>query len=210
MNPAQKKAVEIVKQIAAKLFICPGLKEVEVAEWIRLELCRYGAKPAFRIIVASGRRAALPHGFATQKVIRSGEMVVIDFGALYQGECSDITRTLFVSRPNVRQNKIYNIVKEAQRRAIGKVKAGRPCNEVDKTARDYIKKKKLGHCFIHTTGHGIGQKVHQRPKISLKNSKKLEVGMVITIEPGIYIKGWGGVRIEDMVLVTKSGCKVLT
>jgi hypothetical protein len=122
MNPAQKKAVEIVKQIAAKLFICPGLKEVEVAEWIRLELCRYGAKPAFRIIVASGRRAALPHGFATQKVIRSGEMVVIDFGALYQGECSILLGPCLLADPMYDKIRFIILLKKHKDERLAKSK----------------------------------------------------------------------------------------
>lgn len=210
MNPAQQKAVEITRQILARLFVGAGLKERDVAEWIRLELCRHSAKPAFRTIVASGRRSAFPHGRATNKTIKNGDLVVVDFGALYQSERSDVTRTFIIGRPNVRQKKIYAIVKEAQRRAINAVKAGVTCAEIDRAARDYIKSKKLGHCFIHTTGHGVGKKIHQGPKISLRNKNKLQAGMVITIEPGVYIKGWGGVRIEDMVLVTKEGHKILT
>jgi Xaa-Pro aminopeptidase len=173
-------------------------------------LFRHGAKPAFQTLVASGKRGAFPHGHPTNKIIANGEMVVIDFGALYRGERADISRTLSVGKADPKQKKIYAIVQEAQRRAIKKVAAGVECREVDLAARDYIKSRILGHAFIHTTGHGIGRKVHQGPKISLRNKNKLKAGMVITIEPGIYIKGWGGVRIEDMVLVTKKGCKVLT
>ena len=210
MNPAQLKAIAIAKNIVAKLSIHPGETEAEVAAWIGQELKKKGAKPAFKTIVASGKRAALPHGYATNKEIKNGELVVVDFGALYQGQRSDLTRTYIVGKPKARQKKIMAIVREAQTRAIKAVKAGVACRDIDQAARDYIKHKLFGHCFIHTTGHGIGRKTHQAPKISMHNRRLLQAGTVITIEPGIYIKGWGGVRIEDMVLVTTKGCRLLT
>ena len=210
MNPAQSKAIAIAKRIANKLKIADGRNEIAVAAWIKNELKKAGAGPAFRIIVASGKRSAQPHGFATAKKIKRGELVVVDFGALYNGYRSDLTRTFFVGKPSIRQKKIYNLVKVAQQKAIQSVREGRECREVDGAARNYIKRGGLGKYFIHTTGHGIGKKVHQAPKISRKNRRKLKAGQVITIEPGIYIRGWGGVRIEDMVLVTEKGCKILT
>jgi len=210
MNPAQHKAIRFACQIMASLKIHPGWKENEIAELIRLQLKQCGAKPAFRIIVASGQRSAKPHGFATGKRIKSGELVIVDFGALYQGFRSDLTRTFVVGKPTKKQAAIIKVVKESQRLAKKAIKADVECRVIDKVARDYIKSQGHGKKFIHTTGHGIGRKVHQGPKLSLKNRRRLRAGQVITIEPGIYIKGWGGVRIEDMVMVTKSGYKELT
>lgn len=210
MNQSQLKAVRIADRVLNALVVKPGLKELDVALQIRSLLAEHGAKPAFRTIVASGKRAALPHGFAADKKIRSGELVVIDFGALYNGYRSDMTRTFIVGKPTARQKKIYNIVKKAQAGAIKAVRAGRSCCEIDAAARDYIAEQGFGKYFIHSTGHGVGRKVHEAPKISRRNRNRIRNGMVLAIEPGIYIKGWGGVRIEDMVLVTEKGCRLLT
>jgi Xaa-Pro aminopeptidase len=194
----------------AGLRVPAGPSEMEIACRINAWLKRLGARPAFRIIVASGKRSAIPHGYATQRNIRQGDLVVIDFGALYNGYRSDITRTFIAGKASPRQKKIYQIVREAQKKAIKAVRPGGVCREVDRAARSYIEKQGFGKYFIHNTGHGIGKRVHQAPKISRKNARRLKAGMVITIEPGIYIKGWGGVRIEDMVLVTKRSCRILT
>ncbi|OGC24992.1 hypothetical protein A2291_01590 [candidate division WOR-1 bacterium RIFOXYB2_FULL_42_35] len=210
MSKSQLKAVRIAESILASLKVSAGMKEVEVAQYIKDALNNYKSKPAFRIIVASGKRSALPHGFATNKVIKNGDLVVVDFGAVCNGYLSDITRTKIVGQPNKKQEQIFSIVKEASRRAIKKVKAGIACSEVDAAARDYIREQGYGKYFIHTTGHGVGRKIHEVPKISRRNRNRLKVGTVITIEPGIYIKGWGGVRVEEMVVVTKRGCRILT
>lgn len=135
---------------------------------------------------------------------------MIDFGANVNGWRSDITRTFVLGKPTAKQCRIINIVRIAQRKAIKAIKPGVTINKIDKIARDYIASQGFGKNFIHTTGHGIGRRVHQAPKVSRHNRNRLRVGMVKTIEPGIYIKGWGGVRLEDMVEVAKRGCKVLT
>jgi Xaa-Pro aminopeptidase len=210
LNQSQKKAIDITIRVLSQLGISEGRTEKQVADQIKLILKKLRAKPAFRIIVASGKRSAIPHGFATRKRIKRGELVVIDFGALYNGYRTDITRTVTTRKATERQKKILRIVKEAQRRAIKKVRVGVPCCEVDRAARAYIENKGFGKYFVHSTGHRIGRKTHEAPKISKGNRKMLKAGMVICIEPGIYIKGWGGVRIEDMVLVTQKGCKLLT
>lgn len=210
MTKAQKKAIQIAEKFLATLKISAGMKESDVAAQIKLHLNKYQAKPAFKTIVASGKRSALPHGFATEKKIQKGDLVVVDFGALYNGYRSDITRTKIVGQATKQQQKIFAIVKEASRRAIEKVRPGVSCWEVDAAARDYIHEQGYGKYFIHTTGHGVGRKIHEAPKISKRNRNRLRAGTVITIEPGIYIKGWGGVRIEEMVLVTRTGYKVLT
>jgi len=221
VNRSQLKAVEIACQVMAGLRIKAGQTEKEIASWIKHELGSRNALPAFDVIVASGKRSVVPHARPTRKKIKNGEQVVVDLGAKYKGYCSDITRTFFVGKMSPKFLKLFKIVRVAGQRSLSAVRAGAWCREVDSRAREYIKrfcfktchiseKKCSGDCFIHTTGHGIGKKVHQEPRISLKSRKKLKAGMVITIEPGIYIKGWGGVRIEDMVLVTQKGCKVLT
>jgi Xaa-Pro aminopeptidase len=210
INKSQLKAIKIATKVYSLIKIKAGMTERDVEKQIKSLLKKFRAKPSFRIIVGSGKRSALPHCFATDKVIKRGELVVIDFGAVYNGYCSDITRTVVVGKASVKQKKIYKIVKIAQSRAIKAIKAGKICSEVDYAARGYIQSKGFGKYFIHTTGHGIGKRVHQAPKISTKNRRRLKEGMVITIEPGIYIKSLGGVRIEDMFLVTKNGAKRLT
>lgn len=210
MNKSQLKAVKIADRVLARLRVRAGQKEKEVAQQIRGLLRGLAARPSFRIIVASGKRSARPHGFASDKRIRQGDLVVIDFGALYNGYRSDMTRTFVVGKPSPKQREVYRIVLEAQKRAIKAVRAGQACFEIDRAARQYIDDQGFGKYFVHSTGHGIGRRVHQAPKISKKNRQRLKKGMVITIEPGIYIRGWGGVRIEDMVLVTRSGCRLLT
>ena len=210
IHPSQKKAIEIAVKVFSKLRLSSGQTEIDIANQIKTQLARYGARPSFRIIVASGKRSALPHGFATRKKIQRGDLVVIDFGAVYNEYRSDLTRTKVAGKFTQKQRKIYSIVKKAQEEAVKMVKANQTCSDVDRAAREYIKAKGYGKYFIHTTGHGITKKVHAAPKISSRNKNKLKVGTVITIEPGIYIKGWGGVRIEDMFLVTKNGCKVLS
>ena len=210
MNRQQQQAILIARKIISLLSPHSGQTEEDIAHFIQKQLKKYGARPAFRVIVASGPRSALPHGRATARKLGRGELVVIDFGALYNGYRSDVTRTFVLGPASPRQKKIMQVVLAAQQRAIRAVRAGERCSTVDRAARGYIERKGCGKYFIHSTGHGIGQRVHQSPKISRKNHRRLKAGQVITIEPGIYLKGWGGVRIEDMVEVTKKGCRILT
>ena len=210
MNRDQLRAVELAVAILRNISFRPGETEKQVAGRIAAQLKAAGARPAFRTIVASGPRSAKPHGYATNKKIGPGEIVMIDMGALYRGVRSDITRTFLPARPTAKQKKIYRIVKEAQARGIKAVKAGVEARSVDAATRNYIKSQDYGVYFIHTTGHGVGKKIHEAPKLSRRNRNKLRVGQVITVEPGIYLEGWGGVRIEDMVEVTKTGCRLLT
>ncbi|MEG3070472.1 MAG: M24 family metallopeptidase [Candidatus Syntrophopropionicum ammoniitolerans] len=160
--------------------------------------------------MASGVRSALPHGVASSKTIAGGELVTFDFGAVYQGYHSDITRTVVVDSFNQRQQEIYQIVLAAQMNGVAAVKAGATAAEVDYAARSVIEEKGYGKYFGHSTGHGLGLNIHENPRLSIKDKTILTPGMVVTIEPGIYIEDWGGVRIEDTVLVEKSGCRVLT
>jgi Xaa-Pro aminopeptidase len=221
MNPAQRQAIAIARQVMGKLRIKPGQTEKEIAAWIEREIAAAGAKPSFNIIVGSGLNSLDPHAKPSDKRVRRGEQVVVDLGAKYKGYCSDLTRTFFLGRPTAKYRHLYQIVKTAQQRAIEAVRDGVFCREVDITAREYLKrfcfkmcriseKKCPGDCFLHTTGHGVGVKIHQAPRISMKSRKRLKAGMVITVEPGLYVQGWGGIRLEDMVLVTKKGCIILT
>jgi Xaa-Pro aminopeptidase len=172
---------------------------------------RLGASgAAFATIVASGERSALPHGVASDKVIAKGDLVTFDFGAVYDGYCSDLTRTVVVGRPTDRQREIYEIVLEAQETALRAAKAGMTGRELDAVARDIIAQRGYGEAFGHSLGHGIGLAIHEDPRVSKQGDAVLQPGMVITIEPGIYLSGWGGVRIEDDIVLTDHGARVLT
>jgi Xaa-Pro aminopeptidase len=188
----------------------PGLKERDVAAELEYQMKMLGAeREAFESIVASGYRSALPHGVASDKKLKKGEFITFDFGALYNNYCSDITRTVVLGKANARQKKIYKIVQRAQMAAIRKIRAGRTGKEVDTAARNVIERAGYGKNFGHGTGHGIGLEVHAAPRVSMLGMQPLKSNMVITIEPGIYISGWGGVRIEDDVVVRPKGCLVL-
>ena len=188
-----------------------GVLEREVALEMEFFMKRNGADAiGFDIIIASGKRSALPHGRASTKGIEKGDFILIDFGSEFQGYHSDQTRTLVCGNPSLEQQKIYRIVKEAHDRAIEKIRPGIPIGEVDTAAREYIRNQGYGEYFGHGTGHGIGLVVHEDPVVNSENKGLLQEGMVFTIEPGIYIPNWGGVRIEDMVLVTPQGAEVLT
>lgn len=195
-------------------FIQPGLREREVAAELEWFMRQHGAeKPAFDTIVASGPRGALPHGKASDKVIVAGEFVTIDFGAQHQGYCSDMTRTFLVSGQNSPPEAhplyaIYQTVLEAQLAAIAAIRPGVACQEVDRAARSVIQNAGYGAQFGHNTGHAIGIDVHENPRFSPTETTLLQAGMLLTVEPGIYLEGQGGVRIEDVVLVTDSGAEV--
>lgn len=191
--------------------VAAGMIERETAIGLEFNIRQLGAlKLPFDVIVASGYRAALPHGIASEREMGEGETVVIDFGGEAYGYQSDITRSGVLGRPDRKQGEVYDIVAEAQRRAIEAVKPGVTCKEVDQAARGYIASKGYGEYFGHGLGHGVGLDVHEAPSVSPLSEDTVEEGMVFTIEPGIYIPGWGGFRIEDMVYVTRDGCRVMT
>lgn len=212
--------IEVLKQ-AAKIaddafahictFIKPGVTELEVSNELEMFMRKQGAaSSSFDIIVASGERGALPHGVASEKVIQSGEMVTLDFGALYNGYISDITRTVAVGEPSEKMREIYEVTLAAQELALEKIKPGMTGIEADAIARDYIKSKGYGEAFGHSTGHGIGLEVHEGPGLSFRSETVLEPNMAVTVEPGIYLPGIGGVRIEDDILITEDGNVRLT
>lgn len=192
-------------------FIRPGITELEVANELEFFMRKSGAvSSSFDTIVASGYRSALPHGVASEKVIEKGDMVTLDYGAYYKGYVSDITRTNAVGEPDSKLKAIYEIVLEAQLRGMEGIKPGMTGKQADALTRDYISEKGYGEYFGHSTGHGIGLEVHEGPSLSMKSELVLEPGMIVTCEPGIYIPGLGGVRIEDDVLITKDHNEALT
>jgi Xaa-Pro aminopeptidase len=191
--------------------IKPGVREADIALELEMEMRRRGADDkAFDFIVASGVRGAMPHGRASDKRISSGELVTIDFGAVQNGYHSDETVTVACGEPGSRAREIHAIVKAAHDRAMEAVRPGISCKELDDVARSYIGEKGYGEYFGHGLGHGVGLEIHEAPILSPRSNVLLEEGMVVTIEPGIYIPGFGGVRIEDTVVVTGDGCRALT
>lgn len=192
-------------------FIRPGVTELEVSNELEFFMRRAGAtSSSFDTIVASGYRSALPHGVASEKVIEKGDFVTLDYGAYYHGYVSDITRTVAVGEPSEKLKEIYQIVFDAQARGVAGIKPGMSGIEADALTRDYITEKGYGEYFGHSTGHGIGLEVHEGPALSMKSDIILEPGMVVTVEPGIYIPGLGGVRIEDDTVITNNHNELLT
>lgn len=191
-------------------YIKPGVREIDVALELEYFMRKQGASgSAFDMIVASGARGALPHGRATDKVIQAGEMVTLDFGAVYQGYNSDITRTLSVGEPDPKMKEIYDIVLRANIAGVEALKPGITGKEADAVTRDIITAAGYGDAYGHSAGHGLGLEVHELPNLSTVSTFVLEPGMLVTMEPGIYISGLGGVRIEDDVLITAEGHEVL-
>ncbi|OPX85052.1 MAG: putative peptidase [Pelotomaculum sp. PtaB.Bin117] len=208
-----EEAVRLADLAFAKVLpmIKPGVSEREVALQLEYSMRCMGADGvAFQFIVASGPRSALPHGVASTRRLQQGELVTLDFGALYHGYHSDITRTVVLGEPSPKQQEIYYIVLEAQMRAIEAIRSGVRASDVDKIARDIITGKGYGERFGHGTGHGLGLNIHENPRLSMKDDTVLRQGMTVTVEPGIYLPDWGGVRIEDTVVVGESDCEVLT
>jgi Xaa-Pro aminopeptidase len=189
----------------------PGVKESEVAAELEYAARKAGAEGmSFPTIIAGGTRSSLPHGRASEATIPSRGFVVCDFGVILAGYCSDVTRTMHVGRPTSEARRIYEAVRQAQQAAIEAVQPGVTAGEVDQAARKLLKKSNLDRYFTHSTGHGVGLEIHEPPRIATGQEEILHPGMVITIEPGVYIPGKFGVRIEDMVVVTERGCQVLT
>ncbi|KAB7708798.1 M24 family metallopeptidase [Bacillus aerolatus] len=192
-------------------FIQPGKTELDVSNELEFFMRKWGAaSSSFDTIVASGKRSALPHGVASDKVIEKGDMVTLDYGAYYKGYVSDITRTVAVGEPSEQLKEIYQIVLDAQVKGMEQIKSGLTGKEADAITRDYITEKGYGEYFGHSTGHGIGLEVHEGPALSFRSDTVLEPGMIVTVEPGIYVPGLGGVRIEDDTLITETGNETLT
>lgn len=182
--------------------IVPGVTEIDIANEIEYRMKKMGASgPSFGTIVASGKRSSLPHGLASNKVIENGDAVVIDMGAVYDGYCSDITRTVFVGGMSKEQERVYDLVKKAQKFAIDAIEAGVSCKDVNEVAVNEFRKNAMDKYFVHSLGHGVGLDVHERPFVAGRSSDVFKPGMVVTVEPGLYLPNQFGVRIEDMVMV---------
>jgi len=200
-----EKALEHIKP-----YIKPGVKEREIALEIEYFMRKKGASAAaFDFIVASGWRSALPHGVASDKTIQDGELITLDIGCKYEGYCSDMTRTFVVGTYSPKQREIYDIVLEAQTQVLSLMKPGMTGIEVDSIARDVIERAGYGEYFGHGLGHGVGLQIHESPSLSQKGKTVLEPGMVVTVEPGIYLPDFGGVRIEDLVVIKEDGIENL-
>jgi len=207
------KAAEIADQAFTEIlkYIKPGVTERDIERELQYLIKKQGADDiGFPIIVASGKRSSLPHAIPADKKIEKGDFVTLDFGAMYKGYRSDMTRTIVMSEADEKQREIYDIVKSAQAAASAAIKAGMSCKEVDACARDYIANAGYGECFGHGLGHGVGLDIHEEPYFSTKSDKFLEAGNIMTVEPGVYLPSWGGVRIEDTVVVRENGIEVLT
>lgn len=209
---AIKRAVAISDRVFNDVLkvIRPGVPELEIAGEISYLHKKYGGeRDAFETIVASGKRGAFPHARASEKKIGRGELVTLDFGCSVNGYHSDLTRTIGVGTPGPRLRRMYEVVREAQQLAVEAARGNMAATELDAVARKHITRKGLGKYFNHSLGHGLGLNVHERPRVSQLSKEHLRAGSVITIEPGVYIPEVGGVRIEDDVLLTETGCVVL-
>lgn len=204
-----KRAEAIGDEVFTEIlsFIKPGMTEIEIAAKIEYLLKMQGAEGiSFNPIVASGINSSMPHAIPGRKRIEQGEFLTMDFGCLYEGYCSDMTRTIVIGKASQKQKDVYNTVLEAQLAALDFIKAGYQGKAVDKVARDIIYKAGYEGCFGHGLGHSVGLDIHENPRLSMAEEEIILAGMIETVEPGIYIKGFGGVRIEDMVVVTEDGC----
>lgn len=210
---AIRKAIEIATEAFSVTLgkIVPGRTEKEITNELEYAMRRLGADaPSFETIVASGPRAALPHAHPTDRVIGQGETVIVDFGCQVDGYCSDETCTVSVGELSKEIREIYEIVHDAKQKGVQAVRAGLSVRALDMIVRGYIEDKGYGDYFRHGTGHGVGIAVHELPTVTVNGEGLLEENMIVTIEPGIYLPGVGGVRLEEMVLVTQNGGEVLT
>jgi Xaa-Pro aminopeptidase len=209
MTRAAHLGVELFHALLPELQ--PGVSETTIAALLEFNARSHGVDGmSFETIVASGSRSALPHGRATARRLPRKGFLTLDFGVILDGYCSDMTRTVFMGEPTRRERFTYDAVREAQQAAVQAVKPGASCGEVDEAARSVLRKVGLAEYFTHSTGHGVGLEIHEPPRIGADQLQSLLPGMVVTIEPGVYIAGHFGVRIEDMVAVTREGGQVLT
>ncbi len=208
-----KNAIRIAENTLTDLknLIKPGIRETEIAVELDYQMRRAGAERiSFDTIVATGPNTALPHATPGNRRVEAGDFVLIDYGAVFNGYHSDQTRMFCVGTPSDRQQEVYQAVLDAHDRAIAAIREGVTCKEIDGIARSFLEEKGLGKYFSHGTGHGVGLEVHEAPTLSRAKDDKLQSGMVVTVEPGVYFPEVWGIRIEDMVLVGKDGCEMLT
>ncbi len=207
----QAAAIADAAFVALREWLEPGMVERQAALQLDRLMIEGGAeKPSFETIMASGPNGAKPHARPGQRELTEGDLVVVDWGAQADGYCSDCTRTLMLGQPDDRQREVWQAVREAQQAALAKVAPGVACREIDAAARDSLASRDLAEYFGHGVGHGVGLQVHEQPSLGTSSEDVLAAGMVVTVEPGVYIEGWGGVRLEELVLVTDDGFEVLT
>lgn len=207
-----RNAVLLNEKVFKKVYstIKPGMSEKDIAHTIENTMRRVGAeRPSFETIVAFGTNAAKPHAVPGDRMLKQGETVLIDMGLVLDGYCSDMTRTFVVKKQDRFFRKRLQVVRKAQLAAMKKIRSGVTCREVDLAARQVIRKAGYGKHFGHALGHGVGIDVHEKPRLSSHSRKKLKAGMVVTVEPGIYLPDWGGIRLENMVVVRDKGCELL-
>jgi Xaa-Pro aminopeptidase len=209
MRQSAKLASEVITE--APDFVRPGVTELEVAAEIDYRMRRKGASgPSFDTIVASGARSALPHARPTEKRLQKNELVVLDLGAILRHYCSDLTRTVFLGHAPARIRRWYKAVQQAQEAAHDALRAGVTAGSVDRAARRVLNRHGLGSYFVHGTGHGLGIEIHEGPRVGRSQKQEIRVGNVVTLEPGIYVEGVGGIRLEDEVAIHAQGTEVLT
>lgn len=206
-------AARIAKEALAAVLtmVRPGVRETDIAVELDYRMrCGGAEQVSFETIVASGPNAALPHATPGSRVIEPGDCLMVDFGAVYEGYHSDETCTYCVGRADSRQREVYGLVLAAHDLAIGAIRAGVACGEIDRVVRNCLERAGLADHFSHGTGHGVGLDVHEEPRLARGREEILQAGMVVTVEPGVYLPGLWGIRIEDTVLVTEEGCRILT
>jgi len=206
-----RTAVEVTDKVYEEILpmLRPGFTEKQVANTMVSKYREYAEGEAYSPIVATGPNGALPHAIPTDREFENGDFIVIDAAAKYGGYHADMTRTPVIGEATEKHKEVYSIVKEAQQRGCDIAKAGVPCKEVDAATREYISEMGYGEYYTHGTGHGLGLEIHTSPRFSPQSEQVLEVNNVMTIEPGIYLAGWGGVRIEDDVIIGKDDCEIL-
>lgn len=208
-----RKAVRIADEAFTHIlkYIKPGVAEIEIAAELEYFMKKNGAKgPSFETIVASGHRAAMPHGVASDKKLELGDSITLDYGAINDDYCSDMTRTVFLGKPPEEMKRVYGIVLDAQQKALNGACKGLSGKDIDMIARNIIDENGYGSNFGHGLGHGVGLEIHEDPRLSPSGERTMENGMVVTVEPGIYVSGLGGVRIEDMIVIKDNAPMVLT
>jgi Xaa-Pro aminopeptidase len=208
-----RKAARLTSAVfeEAMALVQPGVRESDLAAEIDYRMRRAGAEgAAFETIVASGPRSAWPHARASAKLLNESELVILDLGAIVEGYAADMARTLYLGKPQQRVRDIYSAVQEAQKAAIESVRSGVSAGEVDRAARKVLERRGLAGNFTHSTGHGVGLEVHERPRLGQGESQGLAVGCVLAVEPGVYLEGFGGIRLEDTILVGDKGAEILT
>ena len=206
-----RTAVEVTDKVYEEILpmLRPGFTEKQVANTMVSKYREYAEGEAYSPIVATGPNGALPHAIPTDREFQNGDFIVIDAAAKYGGYHADMTRTPVVGEASEKHEEVYAVVKEAQQRGCNTAKSGVACNVVDASTRDYINEMGYGEYYTHGTGHGLGLEIHTSPRFSPQSKAILEVNNVMTIEPGIYIAGWGGVRIEDDVIINEDDCEIL-